>query len=147
MKTRILSLLLVGAAVTASVAQSEEAAIKNVIDVEKTASDAADYKTYKSCWANVPYASFLIYGGQIYGDSLWQVIDKVWATRKPTKTNTIRTHWNIRTKGEMAYVTFTQRAENQETKAVLESAEARFLEKMDGQWKIVSVVAMFKPSK
>ncbi|QIP17072.1 hypothetical protein G8759_32765 [Spirosoma aureum] len=147
MKTLLLSLVLIGSALTNSVAQSDEAAIKNSIEAEKIASDAADYKTYKSYWANVPYASFLIFGEQVYGDSLWQLMDKVWATRKPAKVNTIRTHWNIRMKGEAAYVTFSQRAENQETKVILESAEARYLEKIAGQWKIVSVVAMFKPSR
>ncbi|MBD2702725.1 nuclear transport factor 2 family protein [Spirosoma sp. BT702] len=145
MNTLILSLLFVGASLTTAVAQSDEAPIKNVIDAQKKAADAADYKTYKSCWANVPYASFLIYGGQIYGDSLWQVIDRVWATRKPIKMTNTRTNWNICTKGETAYVTFTQRSENHETKTILESAEARYLEKVNGQWKIVSVVAMFKP--
>ena len=126
---------------------TDEAAIKNTIAAEKAASDAADYNAYKSHWASVPYASFLIYGEQYVGDALWKKADEVWANKKPEKINTIRKNWNVRVKGEAAFVTFEQRDENLDTKALRESVEARYLEKIGGEWKIVNVSVLSKPSK
>ncbi len=46
-----------------------------------------------------------------------------------------------------AFVTFSQRVESLDTKAVSENAEARYLEKLNGDWKIVSVAVVPKPAK
>ena len=153
MKTLFLILALSATALLATPqtvrAQSsaDDTAIKTVIDAEKLASDAADYKTYLSYWAKVPYASFLINGQQYVGDVLWKTMDQVWANKKPEKANTTRTGWNIRTVGNTAFVTFEQRSENADTKAVRESAETRYMEKIDGAWKIVNVSVVPKPAK
>ena len=152
MKTLILALALSATALMATtqttLAQSaDDAAIKTVIDDEKKASDAADYTAYKSHWASVPYASFLINGQHFVGDVLWKVMDQVWANKKPAKANTVRTGWNIRAVGNTAFVTFEQRDENLDTKAVRETAETRYLEKIGGEWKIVNVSVVPKPAK
>ena len=131
-----------------SVAQSADVTfIKQIIEAEKAAADAADYKTYRSHWATVPYASFLIYGQQYVGDALWKQMDKVFAKRKPTTLRTTRTDWNICAQGETAFVTFSQRVENPETKSISETAEARYLEKIGGEWKIINVTVVNKMAK
>ena len=157
MKTLFIALTLSATALMATpkaaLAQSsEDTAIKAVIDDETKASHAADYKTYLTYWAKVPYASFLYEGKQYVGDVLWKAMDGVFANRKPTQTNTTRTGWNIRAVGSTAFVTFEQRDENLDTKAVRETAETRYLEKIDrsdgsGAWKIVNVTVVLKPAK
>lgn len=157
MKAILLSLALSATALMANTttgrAQSaDETAIKTVIEADKEAADAADYKAYLSHWAKVPYASFLYEGQPFVGDMLWKVMDNVFASRKPIKATNTRTGWNIRATGETAFMTFSQRVENLDTKSVWETAEARYLEKMkqsdgSGEWKIVSVVVVQKPAK
>ena len=151
-KTLFIALALSAAALmatpkTAFAQSSEDTAIKTVIDAETEASHAADYKTYLTYWAKVPYASFLVEGKQYVGDVLWKAMDGVFATRKPTKINTVRTGWNIRAVGNTAFVTFEQRDENLDTKAIRETAETRYMEKVNGEWKIVNVSVILKPAK
>lgn len=148
MKTMLLTTLALSLALTTTLAQtSDDTAIKTTIEAEKAASDAADYKTYLSHWAKVPYASFLMEGKQYVGDILWKAMDGVFANRKPTKANTVRTGWNIRAVGNTAFVTFEQRDENLDTKVVRETVETRYMEKMNGEWKIVNVSVVPKPAK
>jgi ketosteroid isomerase-like protein len=128
-------------------ASAEEAAIKKVIEAEKAALDAADAKTYKTYWAKVPYASFIYNNDKVVGDALWKKMDEVLANSKPRKDKNIRSNWNIRTTGTTAFVTFDQRVENQETQSVWETVEARYMEKISGEWKIVNVTAVVKPAK
>ena len=128
-----------------SVAQSADVtSIKQLIEADKAAADAADYKTYRSHWAPVAYASFLINGQQYVGDALWKQMEKIFATGKPTTLHITRTEWNIRAQGGTAFVTFSQRVENPNTKSVWETVEARYLEKIGGEWKLVNVTVMNK---
>ncbi len=153
MKTLILTLALSAAALMATPsivrAQSgtDETAIKATIDGETNAYQAADYKTYQGYWAKVPYASFVVNGQQYVGDALWKAADGMFAAAKPMNVNTVRTGWNIRAVGNTAFVTFAQRDENLDTKSVSETAEARYLEKINGNWKIVNVTVVAKPTK
>ena len=152
MKTLFLSLALSATALlatpkTAQAQSNDDTAIKAVIDGETKASHAADYKTYQTYWAKVPYASFLIDGKQYVGDALWKAAEGVFANSKPEKAITTRTDWNIRAVGNMAFVTFEQRDENLDTKTVRETAETRYMEKINGDWKIVNVSVVPKPMK
>lgn len=153
MKKLFFFLLTLGLALTASHAQTsntpaaEEAAIKKMIEAENAAFDAADYKAYSSHWAKVPYASYIFNSEKVVGDELWKRMDEVFANHKPTKNNKTRTNWNIRTKGDAAFVTFDQRIENQDNQLVWESVEARYMEKINGQWKIVNTTGVVKPAK
>lgn len=130
-----------------AVEDTDVSAIKTTIDGETKAYHAADYKTYLSYWAKVPYASFLTDGQQYVGDVLWKAMDQVFAGTKPMKVNTTRTGWNIRAVGNTAFATFEQRDENLDTKAVRQTAETRYMEKIDGTWKIVNVSVVPKPTK
>lgn len=153
MKKLFFSLLTLGWALTISFAQTspapatEETAIKQVIEAEKAAYDAADYKTYLSYWAKVPYASCLIFGEQYVGDALWKQMDKIWANKKPVKNNNIRSNWNIHIRGDAAFVTFSLLVENTENKSVWQTTQARYMEKMDRQWKIMNMSVVEKPAK
>lgn len=153
MKKLFFCLLTFALGLTVSFAQTsptpvaEEAAIKQVIEAEKAAYDAADYKTYLSHWARVPYASCLIFGEQYVGDALWKQMDKIWANKKPVKNNNNRSNWNIHIRSDAAFVTFSLQVENTETKSVWETAQARYMEKRDGQWKIVNMTVVEKPAK
>jgi SnoaL-like domain len=152
MKTLILALALSATALmattqTTQAQSSDDAAIKATIDGETNAYHAADYITFKSYWANVPYASMLVNGQQYVGDALWKAADGIFANAKPIKATTTRTGWNIRSVGNTAFVTFEQRDENLDTKAVGETVETRYLEKIGGAWKIVNVSVVPKPAK
>lgn len=81
------------------------------------------------------------------GDVLWMTMDNVFASSKPEKANTVRTGWNIRAVGNTAFVTFEQRDESLDTKVIRETAETRYMEKIDGAWKIVNVSVVPKPAK
>ncbi len=74
-------------------------------------------------------------------------MDMVWANRKPVKVTNTCTGWNIHTSGKTAFVTFSQRVENLDTKVVRETAEARYMEKINGDWKIVNVSVVPKPAR
>ena len=126
---------------------ADETAIKKIINSQDLAFDAVDYKSYMGYWAKVSYASFLYHGGNYVGDALWKKIEEYWVGRKPRTVSATRTDWNFRIKDETAFVTFNQKNESIVTKSVSESFQARFLEKMNGEWKIVSVSVIEKPSK
>lgn len=143
----IILLVLLGIRESAFAQSTDETAIKKTIEEEKAAADAADYKTYLAHWAKVPHASFLYAGGLFVGDALWKKMDEVWAARKPRKVNNIRSEWNIRVNGASAFVTFFQRQETVENNGIIESYEERYLEKINGDWKIVNVTVWGKPTK
>ncbi|NIJ54795.1 nuclear transport factor 2 family protein [Dyadobacter arcticus] len=148
MKKRLLIFVLSSICVHAAFAQTaDEKAIVKTIEDEKTASDNADYKAYLSHWVKTPYASFLYNGMLLTGDNLWKAMDQRWANAKPHKNNNIRTDWNIHVNGNAAFVTFSQQTENEEKKITSNTAEARFLEKINGEWKIASMVATNKPKE
>ena len=62
----------------------------------------------------------------------------------PQKATVTRTDWNFRIVGNGAYVTYTEKDEAEGTTSHF--YESRFMEKMDGAWKIVAVNAVaYKP--
>jgi hypothetical protein len=116
----------------------EEIAIKKTIEGEAKSFFDADYKTYQTYWAKVPYASFLYAEGLFVGDALWKKMDEFWINRKPVKIKIARSDWNIRIKGESAFVNLYQTNENLENSTVAESYQEKYLEKISGEWKIVN---------
>ncbi len=143
---KIFTFIFLALAVSSYAQSTDETAIKKTIEEEKAAADAADYKTYLAHWAKVPHASFLYAGGLFVGDALWKKMDEVWANRKPRKVNNIRSEWNVRVNGASAFVTFFQRQESVEN-TVSDSYEERYMEKINGEWKIVNVTVWGKPTK
>lgn len=116
-------------------------AIKAVIRRETQAYWAADAKTFRDCWANLPEAKMLYHSemshkvGQVpmpkYG------LDQI-ATRKPVEMKIETTNEQVRIKGNAAFVQFDQHATSQDG-AQDYSHQTRYLEKINGAWKIVHV--------
>ena len=125
----------------------DEIAVKKTIGGEAKSFFDADYKVYQTYWAKVPYASFLYAEGLFVGDALWKKMDESWANRKPRKMKITRSDWNIRIKGESAFVTLHQTNENLENSTVAESYQEKYLEKISGEWKIVNNTVWSIPKK
>lgn len=127
----------------------DEMAIKNVIEKETDAWFARDAAKMESYWAKVPQTTQCV---SLLGDVV------IFNTAESTKgkdpfamvgtvlqqVTTTRADWNLRIVGNGAYVTFKQK---DETAGVASHFyESRFMEKMDGAWKIVAVNAVaYKP--
>jgi ketosteroid isomerase-like protein len=125
-------------------AAEEEAAIKKMLDEEKKASDAGDFKAYKSHWVEAPYISWLYNGLSFKGDAFWKSAEEKFAGRKPTTNITTRSDWSFTIKGIAAFVTFSQKTENVEKKTTYETYEERYVEKVNGEWKMVNMTAVKK---
>ena len=97
-----------------------------------------------SYWAKTPYVSILYGGGLFVGNELRKKYDEIYTVWKGQKVNITNSEWNIRVKNETAFVTFLLNRENLETKALTTSFQERYLEKMSGKWKIVSVTNIVK---
>lgn len=124
----------------------DEEAIKSMLNEQTEAFDKNDYKTYLGYYSKAKYTSFLYSAGLFVGDDLWKKMDEVHATRKAQKVIRTRSNWNIRINGASAFVTFNQLNEYTETNTKSETYEERFLEKINGEWKIVNVT-VFPKSK
>ncbi len=127
----------------------EEMAIKNVIEKETDAWFARDAAKMESCWAKVPQTTQCV---SLLGDVV--IFNTAESTKGkdpfamvgtvPQKASVTRTDWNFRIVGNAAYVTYTEKDES--SGVVSHFYESRFMEKMDGAWKIVAVNATaYKP--
>jgi hypothetical protein len=130
--------------VAPTVKAEEEAAIKKMLDAEKKASDVADFKAYKSHWVEAPYVSFQYNGLSFVGDAFWKKTEELFASRKSNNNINTRSDWNFTIKGETAFVTFSQKTENVEKKTTYETYEERYVEKVNGEWKMVNMTAIKK---
>lgn len=115
-----------------------------MLEAQKVASDAADLKTYKSHWVDAPYVSYQYNGQSFVGDAFWKKSEEIFASRKPANIITNRTDWNFTIKGAAAFVTFTQKAENVDKKTTSETYEERYVEKVNGEWKMVNMTTIAK---
>ena len=146
----ILALCLSTLLTNAFAQSAEEAAIKTVIEKETQAWFDRDAKAMKSYWADVPQVSKCVslIGGMVvhsYGGKLSNADPLAGMSKEPIKGKIERTEWNFRVVGNAAYVTYTE-ADIPETGPKGHFYESRFMEKMDGAWKIVAVNAVaYKP--
>jgi hypothetical protein len=130
--------------------KKEEDAIKDVITKETIAFFNVDQAKWSENWLKAPYAywsySDTTSASYIEGwESLTKTFDPYFKTSKPSKAE-IKNEWiEIKIFGNGAYVRFLQRVideiEHDETHQV------RVLEKKDGKWKIICVVAIAKYAK
>lgn len=126
------------------IAQDEEA-IKAIIAKETSAFMNVDYKGWADTWLKVPYAY------RTYSDATtstysegWDELNKTFAeyfkTAHPANAE-ITTDWiQIKIYGNGAYVRFTQKMKDGID--LEETIQMRVLEKIDGKWKIVCLVAI-----
>ena len=118
---------------------ADEAAIKKLFEEEASDFQTVNYKSYLTHWAKVPYASFLYREGLFVGEALWKKMDDFWKNRKASNVNRTRTNWNLRINGNAAFVTYSQHQENTDTKQEGDTYEERYLEKINGTWKVVNM--------
>lgn len=129
--------------------QKERASILQVIENESKAFWDKDYNKWAACWVHEPYIRTM---------GWWQAggvtVVKGWEERgprtkqhmeefpEPNPQNVIRENINIRILQDAAWVTFDQYGKDN-GEPVMDmpglSRETRFLEKHNGQWKIVYV--------
>ncbi len=145
-----LSLLFAGFTLLAK-AQTDEAAIKDVLKQETEAFYNRDAQKMISVWHVTPQTAMYVFlpNDRLYyrsGDQLTvENMQKAWSPT-PIKATAERSGWNIRVNGTSAYVTYEQ-ATSQEGQETSHSHETRYMEKIAGAWKIVSSNVVFKKSE
>lgn len=146
MKMMLLGLLLL-AGVSISQAQPDENAIKQVLRNETEGFFKRDKEQWSNAWAHVPYINFAanLYGGDFMLVKGWVNLEKQFANQfkssKVTDKVTVQNdNYTIHKNGEMAFVTYDQTLVDSHGKTT--SKETRVLEKLNGQWKIINVVAL-----
>ncbi len=150
-KSFLLFTSLVLACIVPSFSQDEIAAIKTVIEKETSSFQNVDRKAWEASWLKSPYAYWS------YSDSTgtsfvqgWDAINKSFDTYFKTqvagrqidvakKGVTIERAWGeIRVYKNGAYVQYIQKVKDHLIERD-ETSQIRFLEKVDGKWKIVYV--------
>lgn len=132
-------------------AQSKDIeAIKDVITKETIAFFSVDQAKWAENWAKVPYAywsySDSTSTSYIEGwDGLHRTFDPYFKTSKPSKAEIINEWIDIKVYGNGAYVCFLQKVHDEVEHD--ETHQVRMMEKKDGKWKIICVVAIAKYAK
>ena len=129
-------------------AQADEAAIKDVSKLETEAFGNRDAKKMISYWHVVPQTTMFVFlrGERIYykkaGDLTAENMQKAMGGT-PFKANVDRSEWNFCINDATAYVTFEQTS-SVEGQGTTHTHETRFMQKVSGEWKIVSSNVIFK---
>ena len=126
---------------------ADEAAIKKLFEDEARDFQNVNYQSYLTHWAKVPYASFLYREGLFVGEALWKKMDEFWQNRKPSDMKLTRKNWNLRINGNSAFVTYIQHQQSLDTKQESDNYEERYMEKINGEWKVVNMTVWNIPGK
>lgn len=121
---------------------SDEEAIKALLERETKAFFEIDYKTWSESWSHVPHAFWSFADTtDVNSFSGWENIEKGFSeyfkTSKPSKAKIERSDFHITIYGNSAYVRYKQQVNDDSIRPPQE--EVRVLEKVKGQWKIVCV--------
>ena len=126
-----------------------ETAIKSLIVNETEYFLDVNYSAWSACFVQTPDLLWSVTNGAEAGDVItnrgWEAFSKAmktdWFDAKPDawakemrKSTITRLNWNIQIRGNVAWVSYTQRSETSEQK--VESTETRVLERVKGSWKI-----------
>jgi hypothetical protein len=142
MKPKFTFLVLLIVAIGPLFGQSPDGtAIKAMIRRETQAYFAADAKTWRDCWAELPESNNLFYSEQSHkvGQTSMAkpVLDAV-ANRKPSKMKIETSKELLRINGNAAFMQYDQHL-TREDGAQDYSHQTRYLEKIKGVWKIIHV--------
>lgn len=144
MKTFLLPLLALLMSVAAFSQSANEKAVKNVIEQETTAFHQRKADKALSYWANVPYASHYytekgmgyVRGYAAVSKAMKDVLSRLPAVDK----NVYKTHdYRIHINDTSAWATYITDALAGDKKR--QTHDARYLEKINGAWKLVGVVS------
>jgi ketosteroid isomerase-like protein len=129
--------------------QSDEDAIKQVIEGLTTSMYARDFKTYLNYWADAPYVSRVANDRdgkvtKMTGDQYRKVIEQA-ATQslKPSQEKATRDNWLIRVNGDAAFVVYDQHNQYPDG-TTRHSVEERYMERIHGAWKMVNVTVFIE---
>lgn len=123
--------------------------IRQVIENETMAWLKNDGKKMGSFWADLPYAAHTVTDelGKAYDITASEIGELVarLSTQKPNKPGTtfVNSKYNIRPNGNAAWATFEQSFLFPDGTKTM-NMESRYLEKIDGQWKIIHMTSIPK---
>jgi hypothetical protein len=126
------------------VGQSDEAAIKRVIEKESTAYFNVDYKTWAETWVQAPHAYWAytdISGTRFLEgwDAMKTSLAGYFKSAQPSSGEITNQWLEVRVYESGAYVRFTQMVTDGTDRT--ETTQIRVLEKKDGQWRVVCMQA------
>lgn len=147
MKSFLLTIAVVLCTLSGSLAQSDEEAIKRVLRSETEGFFKRDKAEWANAWAHTPYVNFAanLYGGDFLLVKGWTNLEKQFASQfkssKVTDKVTVQNaNYTVHQNGNMAFVTYDQTLLDSHGKTT--SKESRVVEKLNGQWKIINVIAL-----
>lgn len=147
MKTLLVAALLSLSVGSVGSAQSDANAIKRVLREETEGFFKRDKAQWSNAWAHKPYINFAanLYGGDFMLVQGWTNLEKQFASQFKSskvsdKVTVQNANYTIHQNGNMAFVTYDQTLLDSHGKTT--SKESRVLEKLDGQWKIINVIAL-----
>ena len=147
MKTIAIVTVLVLSAVVNGLAQSDNDAMKRVLRSETEGFFKRDKAEWSNAWAHTPYINFAanLYGGDFRLVKGWTDLEKHFASQFKSnkvldKVTVKNDNYVIHQNGNMALVTYDQTLLDSHGKTT--SKETRVLEKLNGQWKIINVIAL-----
>ncbi len=125
-------------------AQSDEEAIKRVIEKESTAYLNVDYKTWAETWVQAPHAYWAytdISGTRFLEgwDAMKTSLAGYFKTAQPSSGEITNQWLEVRVYETGAYVRFTQMVTDGTDRT--ETTQIRVLEKKDSQWRVVCMQA------
>lgn len=129
--------------------EDDEAAVKKAIETSTDYVYAANYDAYKKTWVNAPYITRVSVdaAGQVSRMNAEEYNTLLEDYRKNFKTpngiKITRNNFAIRINGTSAFVVFNQHNDNTDG-TQRDSIEERYLEKINGDWKIVNVTVIPK---
>ncbi|MBD2702042.1 hypothetical protein IC229_15435 [Spirosoma sp. BT702] len=147
MKTSVLVFALLLNGISGSYAQSENEAIKRVLFNETEGFFTRDKARWADSWAHTPYVNFAanLYGGDFRLIKGWTDLEKQFASQFKSKkiidkVTVQNANYTIHQNGNMAFVTYDQTLLDSHGKTT--SKETRVVEKINGNWKIINVIAL-----
>lgn len=124
--------------------------IRQVLEAETQAWLDNDGEKMGSYWADLPYAAHTVTdeGGKAYditATEIGEMVDRL-STQKPNKPGTTftNTKYNIRPNGHAAWASFEQTFRYPDGRPSVTNLESRYLEKIDGEWKISHMISIPK---
>ncbi|WP_373331129.1 hypothetical protein [Salmonirosea aquatica] len=124
--------------------------IRRVLEAETQAWLDNDGEKMGTFWADLPYAAHTVTdeGGKAYditATEIGEMVDRL-STQKPNKPGTIfvNTNYNIRPNGHAAWASYEQTFRYPDGRAPVTNLESRYLEKIDGEWKISHMISIPK---
>lgn len=125
--------------------EAEKEAIRRVVMQETESYLGVDYETWSDTWVQAPvaYWSFSDKDGSQFisgWDNIQKTFESYFQSQKPSKHKISYTWQDIRVYAGGAYVRFQQKSDDGRRQEVTD--QIRVLEKKDGKWRIICMIAV-----